>query len=157
MTGANPSGLRYDKGRIYPEGGSGAAILAGIHHPLANYLMPLDAIADGDSRYLYIGSQDGHCAARVIAQRKGPDIEVRFEGSATTATVAPVANSVNGSDRADSATTADRADDSTRAASAGVILGSFPCPINNHDTLRIFMSLSNLTARYSCFAICHAK
>lgn len=122
VTAAAPSILRYDKGRIYPEGGSGAAILAGIHHPLANYLMPIDAIADGDSRYLYIGSQDGHCAARVIAQRKGPDIEVRFEGS-----------------------------------EGSVILGSFPCPVNNHDTLRIFMSLSNLTARYSCFAICHAK
>lgn len=117
------AGVRYDKGRLFPDGPAGcdAAVLSGVHHPLANYVMPADGIEDGDSRYLYIGSKDGKCEARVVARRIGEDIEVCFEGSGSP-----------------------------------VVLGSFACPVRNENMLRIFLSMSNLTEKYFCFAYCHS-
>ncbi|GEM_PF-3157855 len=76
--------LQYSEGRLIPftEQKGEAAILAGIHHPLANYQVPLDDIAEGESRFLYLGSRDGHCAARVIATRISADqIQVSYQGS----------------------------------------------------------------------------
>ena len=107
--------LRYDAGRLFTD--KGTAVLGGIHHPLANYIMPLDGIADGDGRYLYIGTKEGECSARVVASRDGDRIEVKFEGSGDS-----------------------------------VVLGSVPCPVQNDDSLRIFLGLSNLTGRRNCFA-----
>ena len=76
--------LIYDGGCLKLPAGdrNDAAILAGIHHPLANYIMPLDGIADGDSRYLYIGSKEGECAAKVIATRIASNIRVSFDSGA---------------------------------------------------------------------------
>lgn len=78
--------LRYESGCLFPvsDKQEDATILSGIHHPLANYLMPLNGIADGDSRYLYIGSKEGICTARILATRKGDAIEVTFEAKGKT-------------------------------------------------------------------------
>jgi len=116
--------LRYDCGRLFPTsaGIGDAAILAGIHHPLANYLMSLDCIADGESRYLYFGSLNGERAARVLATRWSDEIRVTFEGNGGCA-----------------------------------VLGTIRCPVENHDILRIFLSISSLTGKYSCFAFCHCR
>lgn len=74
--------LRYDKGLllVQPAGKGDATVIGGMHHPLANYLLPLDGIADGDSRYVYIGSKDGECEARIAATRSGERIDITFEG-----------------------------------------------------------------------------
>lgn len=116
--------LRYECGRLFPvtDSKGEAVILSGIHHPLANYLLPLDGIAYGDSRYLYVGSKTGAREARVVAKRIGEQIEVAFE---------------------------------TKAQHS--VLGSFPCPVENANKLRIFMCISNLTGKHFCFAICHKE
>lgn len=116
--------LRYDGGCLFPvsESQKEASVLAGIHHPLANYLMPLDHISDGESRYLYLGTGEGVCAARIVAARMSDRIQVSFEGNGGTA-----------------------------------LIGRYACPIENSDTLRIFLSMSNLTGKFYCFAFCHHR
>lgn len=114
--------VRFDNGCIHtvPAGNNGAVALSGIHHPFANYLMPLDGISDGESRYLYIGDKNGKCAARIIATRKYEEISITFQGSGEP-----------------------------------VSMGKITCNQRNEDTLRIFLSQSNLTQKYFCFAFCH--
>lgn len=116
--------LEYHSGRLRPvtDAKGDAAVICGIHHPTANYLMPLDGIADGDSRYVYIGSKDGGRAARVLATRVADEIKVTFEGCGEPS-----------------------------------VIGSFPCPLVNGDTLRICMCMGNLTGKNYIFAFCHRE
>jgi len=114
--------VRFDSGCLYtiPTGNQGAVALSGIHHPLANYLMPLDGISDGESRYLYIGDKNGNCVVRILATRKSEEIIITFQGKEEP-----------------------------------VIMGKITCRQRNEDTIRIFLSHSNLTQKYFCFAFCH--
>ena len=93
--------LRYEGGRLFPvtESKGDAAVLSGIHHPLANYLMPLDSIANGDSRYLYLGSKNGTCEARVVAKRIGNKIEVAFESRGETTVLGSLSCPLQNTDR----------------------------------------------------------
>ena len=114
--------LKYDEGLIRPvtDRKDDAAVIGGIHHPLSNYLLPLDGIADGDSRYVFIGSKEGRQAARFTAPRVADEIRVTYQGGGEAAQI-----------------------------------GSFSCPVNNGDTLRICMCMANLTGKFYCFAFCH--
>lgn len=75
--------LKYDSGRLMPvtQTKGDAVVIGGIHHPLSNYIMQLDGIADGDSRYVFLGSKEGACRARIVATRVSDKIRVTFEGS----------------------------------------------------------------------------
>ena len=44
---------------LYPEGAGDVRITAGIHHPLAHYILDLKEIAEGDTRYIFLGSPEG--------------------------------------------------------------------------------------------------
>ena len=60
-----------------------ACVLGGTHQAMANYLLPLTQIAEGDSRYLYIGNAEGKAHYKVLATRRATDIEITLQDAST--------------------------------------------------------------------------
>ena len=85
-----PNGNRYPcvKGQVCQYGSElrttgEACVLGGTHQAMANYVMPLTQIAEGDSRYLYIGNATGEAHYKVLATRRATDIEITLQGSSS--------------------------------------------------------------------------
>lgn len=82
--------VRYADGQLWPDAQDNeaddapldACLLVGTHYAMSNYLLPLQGIAMGDSRYLYLGDAQGHAHCRVVATRTGEGYQLTLHGPA---------------------------------------------------------------------------
>ena len=70
------------KDALYPDRPGDVRVTAGIHHPLANYIIDLQDIAPGDCRYVFLGMPEGvpSLQVRFTAEKDGLHAELRQGG-----------------------------------------------------------------------------
>ena len=70
------------KDALYPDRPGDVRVTAGIHHPLANYIIDLQDIAPGDCRYVFLGTPEGvpSLQVRFTAEKDGLHAELRQGG-----------------------------------------------------------------------------
>ena len=68
--------LRQEGDALKPISAGDAGVICGLHLPLSDYILSLEDIHQGDSRYLYLGDRQGQAFLKVMFTRTADDIVI---------------------------------------------------------------------------------